>query len=208
VQTAYPAWGNTSRNAMIKSLGRGRDYGDIERQSLRFSFWIVLFAQANPAVLDHFLTEFGDSAKYVPALAGSAGVVWQRPFGLLSATRAIADSWRDCGRVLGPCKRCLGGPARQRPLSWPIFLPGAKEATGFLVVGSIPTGYRRRYLNYVRWWPTNWATSFAISTAWRWSEAVAEALAEITGPNALLSPISAMSSGRADLVASDYRRTC
>jgi signal transduction histidine kinase len=144
-----------------------------------FPFGLFYSLQAKSAVLDHF-TELGDSAKYVPALAeagerdGLAAAMWAA-----SAT----GQWQvveGLERVLGSLPKGAWALPPDKAVVLPIFLPGAKEATGFLVVGLNP--YRlpdERYLNYCTLVADQLATSFADIYSLEMERSRAEALAEI-----------------------------
>jgi signal transduction histidine kinase len=126
------------------------------------------------------------------------------------------------GRVLGPMPRGAWEVAPDKAVVLPIFLPGAKGAAGFLVMGLNP--YRppdERYLNYCTLVADQLATSFADIYSLEMERSRAEALAEIdraktlffsnishefrTPLTLLLGPITDLLSDPASVEANRYR---
>jgi signal transduction histidine kinase len=126
------------------------------------------------------------------------------------------------GRVLGPMPRGAWEVAPDKAVVLPIFLPGAKGAAGFLVMGLNP--YRppdERYLNYCTLVADQLATSFADIDSLEMERSRAEALAEIdraktlffsnishefrTPLTLLLGPIADLLSDPASVEANRYR---
>ena len=169
-----------------------------------FPFGLYYSMRARGAVLENF-TELGEAAGCVPALVevggrpagggsaggrsgggglaggGSAG----EGDGLGAAMRAASANRQlqiveGLGRVLGPMPRGVWEVAPEKAVVLPIFQPGAKEATGFLVMGLNP--YRpadERYLNFCTLVADQLATSFADIYSLEMERSRAEALAEI-----------------------------
>jgi signal transduction histidine kinase len=147
-----------------------------------FPFGLFYSVEAKGAVLEHF-TELGGSAKDVPALVGagdgSAGDGLAMAMWTASANGQL-QVVEGLGRVLGPMPKGAWAVPPDKAVVLPIFLPGAKEATGFLVVGLNP--YRlpdERYLNYCTLVADQLATSFADIYSLEMERSRAEALAEI-----------------------------
>jgi signal transduction histidine kinase len=170
-----------------KYLTECHDYSSAIRQTMvalaanPYDFPFGLFYSVRPkgAVLEHF-TELNDSAAAAPALLGVgddnalAAAMWTA-----SANREL-QVVEGMERVLGAMPKGAWEVSPDKAVVLPIFLPGAKEATGFLVLGLNP--YRppdERYLNYCRLVADQLATSFADMHSLEMERARAEALAEI-----------------------------
>jgi signal transduction histidine kinase len=144
-----------------------------------FPFGLYYAMQSGGAVLEQF-TELKGSAGVVPAFLAIgddsvlASAVWAASAtGELQVVEGLA-------RALGSMPRGAWEVAPDKAVVLPIFLPGAKEATGFLVMGLNP--YRlpdERYLNYCTLVADQLATSFADIYSLEMERGRAEALAEI-----------------------------
>jgi signal transduction histidine kinase len=174
-----------------------------------FPFGLFYSMQGKGAVLEHF-TELGGSEKYVPAFVetggrpagehaasgGSAGagsvVALTAGGGSAEAGDALAAAMRTASAtgqpqiveglvgVMGPMPKGFWAAAPDKAVVLPIFLPGAKEATGFLVMGLNPHRLPdERYLIYCTLVADQLATSYAEIYSLEMERSRAEALAEI-----------------------------
>ncbi len=183
-----------------KYLTECRDYPSAVVQTMAtlyanpydFPFGLFYSVQTKGAVLEHF-TELGEAAKYVPAVVGAGGPPGGGVAGGpadagdgLAAAMWTASATRQgqivegLERVLGPMPRGAWEVPPDKAAVLPVFLPGAKEATGFLVMGLNP--YRlpdERYLNYCTLVADQLASSFADIYSLDMERSRAEALAEI-----------------------------
>ncbi len=157
-----------------------------------FPFGLFYSMQAKGAVLEHF-TELGEAAKYVPALVEAGGSSGGGVDGgstdagdRLAAAMWTASATRQgqivegLERVMGPMPRGAWEVPPDKAAVLPIFLPGLKGPTGFLVMGLNP--YRlpdERYLNYCTLVADQLASSFADIYSLEMERSRAEALAEI-----------------------------
>ncbi len=144
-----------------------------------FPFGLYYSMQAGGAGLEHF-TELGEAARYVAAFLeagekdGLATAMWTA-----SATGQL-QIVEGLEQVLGPMSKGAWEIPPNKAVVLPIFLPGAKEATGFLVMGLNP--YRlpdERYLNFCTLLADQLASSFADIYNLEMERSRAEALAQI-----------------------------
>ena len=144
-----------------------------------FPFGLFYSVKGAGAVLEQFTT-LGESARYTPVSVGA-----EEDNALAAAMREASATRqmqiiRGLEQVWGPMPRGVWEVLPDKAIVLPIFLPGAREAAGFLVVGINP--YRlpdERYLNFCGTLADQVATSFADIYSQEMERKRTEALAEI-----------------------------
>jgi signal transduction histidine kinase len=170
-----------------KYLAECHDYSSAMLQTIStlfanpadFPFGLFYSVKGAGAVLEYF-TELGESARHTPvSLAFDADDALARAMREASATRSMQLIER-LEEAVGSMPRGIWAVPPDRAVVAPIFLPGAREATAFLVMGINP--YRlpdERYLNFCGTVTDQVATTFADIYGQELERKRSEALLEI-----------------------------